>query len=45
MSVTRMLEDDPMMAEVYYSRLDSHLDRDMSDSTFRSGRDCEEEDG
>ena len=25
--------------------LDFHPDRDMADSTFRSGRDCEEEDG
>ena len=43
MAVARMLEDHPMVAEVYYPGLDSHLDRDMADSTFRSGRDCEED--
>ena len=39
MAVARMLEDHPMVTEVYYPRLDSHPDRDMEDSTFRSGRD------
>ena len=43
MAMARMLEDHPMVAEVYYPGLDSHLDRDMADSTFRSGRDCEED--
>ena len=43
MAVARMLEDHPMVAEVYYPGLDFHLDRDMLDSTFRSGRDCEED--
>ena len=37
-----MLEDQPIVVEVYYPRLDSHPDRDMADSTFRSGRDCKE---
>ena len=32
-----------MVAEVYYPGLDSHPDRDMADSTFRSGRYCEED--
>ena len=34
MAVARMLEDHPMMAEVYYPGLDSHPDRDMADLTF-----------
>ena len=38
-----MLEDHPIVAEVYYPGLDSHPDRNMADSTFRSGRDCEED--
>ena len=38
-----MLEDHPMVTEEYYPGLDSHPDRDMVDSTFRSGRDCEED--
>ena len=42
MAVACMLEDHPMVAEVFYPVLDSHLDRDMSDSAFRSGRDYEE---
>ena len=43
MAVARMLEDHPMVAEVYYPGLDSHPDRDMAESMFRSGRDCEED--
>ena len=43
MAVARMLEDHPMVAEVYYPGLDYHPDRDMADLTFRSGRDCEED--
>ena len=43
MAVARMLDDHPMVAEVYYPGLTSHPDREMADSTFRSGRDCEED--
>ena len=43
MSVARMLEDHPMVAEVYYPGMDSHLDRDMAYLTLQSGRDCEED--
>ena len=43
MAVARMLEDNNMVAEVYYPGLESHPDRYMADSTFRSGRDCEED--
>ena len=41
--MARMLEDHPMVAELYYSILDSRPDRNMADSTFRSGRYCEED--
>ena len=43
MAVARMLEDHPMVAEVYYPGLDSHPDREMAESAFQSGRDCEED--
>ena len=40
--MARMLEDRPILAEVYYPILSSHQDRYMAGSTFRSGRYCEE---
>ena len=43
MVVARMLDDHPMVAEVYYPGLESRPDRDMADSAFLSGRDCEED--
>ena len=43
MDVTRMLEDQPTVSEVYYPGLDSHPDRNMAESTFRSSRDCKED--
>ena len=43
MAVERMLEDYSMVAEVYYPRLDSHLDMHMAESTFQSGRNYEED--
>ena len=43
MAVVRMLEDHPMGVEVYYPGLEYHQDRDMTDSTFRSGRDCKDD--
>ena len=43
MAVVRMLEDHPMVVEVYYPGLEYHQDRDMTDSTFRSGRDCKDD--
>ena len=43
MDVARILEDHPMVAEVYYPRMDSRPDRDVADSTFRYGRYCEED--
>ena len=39
MAVAYILEDHPTVAEVYYPGLESHLDRDMADSAFPSGRD------
>ena len=43
MAVACMLEDHPMVEEVYYPRLDSHPDRNMAESTFRYGRYCKED--
>ena len=43
MSVARILEDHPMVVEVFYPVLDSYLDRDMADSTFQYGRYCMED--
>ena len=39
MKVAKMLEEHPMVAEVYYPGLDSHPDRYLADSIFSSGRD------
>ena len=40
--MARMLEDHPMVSEVYHPVLDSHPDRYMADLTFRSGRNYKE---
>ena len=42
-AVERMLEDHSMVAEVYYTGLESHPDRYMADLMFQSGRNCEED--
>lgn len=44
LKVAKMLEEHPMVAAVYYPGLDSHPDRYLADSIFRSGRDNDDDD-
>eukprot|EP00546_Thalassionema_frauenfeldii_P006926 CAMPEP_0178921392 /NCGR_PEP_ID=MMETSP0786-20121207/15538_1 /TAXON_ID=186022 /ORGANISM="Thalassionema frauenfeldii, Strain CCMP 1798" /LENGTH=477 /DNA_ID=CAMNT_0020595571 /DNA_START=225 /DNA_END=1658 /DNA_ORIENTATION=- len=44
LKVAKMLEKHPMVAAVYYPGLDSHPDRYLADSIFRSGRDDDDDD-
>ena len=44
MKVATMLEEHPMVAEVFYPGLDSHPDRALADEIFRSGRDVDDDD-
>lgn len=44
LKVAKMLEEHPMVAAVYYPGLDSHPDRYLADSIFRSGRDDDDDD-
>jgi len=41
--VARMLDEHPMVAETFYPGLDSHPDRALADSIFRSGRDSDDD--
>ena len=42
--VARMLEEHPMVQATFYPGLDSHPDRELADTTFRSGRDADMDD-
>lgn len=43
--IAQMLEEHPDVESVFYPGLDSHPDRQMSDGTYLSGRDEDDEDG